>query len=958
MREYERFDRTSENRMPQRAYYIPYASLGQALEGKKENSPYYKLLNGDWNFKYFEREIDAKFDINDWDRIPVPSCWQLYGYGQIMYTNMNYPFPVDAPYVPDENPCGVYQREFEISDDWCERKTYIVFEGVSSCLYLYVNGKRVGFSQGSHLQAEFDITDYLQKGKNILTVKVLTWCVGSYLEDQDAFRFSGIFRDVYLLSRERGCIWDINIKADTKTIIADAENYEIYDGDVKVETLDNPILWNAENPHLYTVVVKGKSEYIPIKVGMREVKLSAENELLINGTPVKLKGVNHHDSHPKKGYTMSEDDLRNDLLIMKELNINTVRTSHYPPTPEFLNMCSELGFYVIDETDLETHGFGNRNPLGFFPDRDWYDVDLGFWPTDWKEFKDEFVSRMERMIDRDKNFPCIIMWSTGNESCHGENHRHMIEYARGADNTRLIHCEDLSRKSKKNDFANKEYVEKYSDVYSMMYISVPECEKFCTEKPLNQPLFLCEYAHAMGNGPGDTHDYTELMYKYKNFIGGCIWEWADHVVIKDGVPMYGGDFGEPTHDSNFCVDGLVLPDRSFTAGSLNAKYSYQNFDAKLLDGKIEIANRFDFTNLSEREFVFELAVDGVISDRKNISIDLEPHNTALLDIPFELPKECSLGVYINIYMQNNGSEEGMRQLEVPTELKMQATDAKPLTLKEDGEYIFAEGDGFKYKISRLYGELVSFEKDGEEILADRVKLTVHRAPTDNDRIVKRRWNLYEDNVWAMNLNRLFSKVYDCSVDKNTVTAVGSLAGIARVPFLNYQIKYEFFDNGEIKVELDAEVLNKHEEFYLPRLGFEFALKKSNDTFTYFGFGDGESYRDMHYHTKMGMYKSSANAEYTEYVVPQEHGNHYNTKLLKMGSGIEFVSSGGFDMSVSEYTSLDLEKAMHINEVKKNGYTNVRVDYKNSGIGSNSCGPVLLEKYQLRERKIKFAFTIR
>lgn len=956
MREYEGFDKSGENREAQRSYYIPYATLEQALSGMRSESPYYTLLNGDWSFKYFERDTDVPDIIDEWDSIPVPSCWQTYGYGQIIYTNINYPFPVDPPYVPDENPCGVYQRTFNMDEIWLNRKTYIVFEGVSSCMFLYINGERVGFTQGSHLQAEFDITSYVKKGENVLTCRVLTWCTGSYLEDQDAFRFSGIFRDVYLLSREQNHIRDIKITADTKSIKVDAENYEIYDKSERVDKLNNPILWSAENPYLYTVVVKGESEYIPFKVGMRDIAISNENELLINGVSVKLKGVNHHDTHPRKGWTMSDEDLRYDLQRMKELNINTVRMSHYPPTPEFLNMCDEMGFYIIDETDIETHGFASRTALGFHQDRDWYDLDLGNWPADWKEYAGEFVSRMERMIQRDKNHPSIIMWSTGNESGHGDNHRLMIEYARKADPTRIVHCEDLSRKAEKQKFEIKDYAEKYSDVYSRMYLSTAECENFCINQPLNQPLFLCEYSHAMGNGPGDVNDYMEMVYKYKNFIGGCIWEWADHTVYKEGVPCYGGDFGEPTHDINFCVDGLVFSDRSFKAGSLNAKYCYQGFNAELIEGKIKITNHFDFTDLSKYDIAIELSIDGEIRENKIVVLNLAPHKSVYMDIPFELPDKCALGTYLNIYLKDSDNIIGKRQIKMPIELEEHSAYA-PLNVTETDKEIMAEGENFSYTISKLYGCFTSIIKNGKEQLADRVRLTVHRAPTDNERHTKERWNLYTDNIWALNINRLFNKVYEVNVNNNMVEVKGSLAGISRLPFMKYKITYSFFVDGQVKITLFSKVLEESPELYLPRVGFEFTLPDNNEEFTYFGNGEAESYCDMHYHTMVGMYQSIAAEEYVPYPMPQEHGNHYETRWLKIGSGLEFKAEKTFDFNMSQYTSLALDEAKHTNELRKNGYSNLRIDYKNSGIGSASCGPELAEKYRLSEKEILFTFYI-
>jgi beta-galactosidase len=399
-------------------------------------------------------DIDVPEDIESWDMITVPSCWQHQGYERPWYTNQNYPFPVDPPYVPDDNPCGVYERSFQISETWSDRETYLVLEGVSSCAFVYVNDEYVGYTQGSHLQAEFELTKYVHKGHNRLRIKVLKWCVGSYLEDQDFFRCSGIFRDVYLLSREMGHFHDIEIHANSKAISVNCDSYEIYDQTGQVASLDTPILWNAEHPYLYTVVVKGKTEYIPFLVGLREIRISDAGELLINGTPIMLKGVNHHDTHPQKGWTMSEGDIENDLKLMKQLNINAIRTSHYPPTPEFLNLCDKMGFYVVDETDIETHGFVLR--IGGQME---YDSVNRIWPCSNPDFRPLFMDRMQRMVERDKNHPCIIMWSSGNESGFGDNTADILRWTKQRDSSRLTHSEDATRKG----------IEGITDVDSRMY---------------------------------------------------------------------------------------------------------------------------------------------------------------------------------------------------------------------------------------------------------------------------------------------------------------------------------------------------------------------------------------------------------------------------------------------------------------------------------------------------------
>lgn len=945
MRSYENFKTTHENREPQRSYYIPYDTLEKALEGKKENSAYYRLLNGRWNFAYFKRDIDVPETITAWDTVPVPSCWQTLGYENPGYTNVNYPHPVDAPYVPDDNPCGVYSRSFEIDSAWKERETYIVFEGVSSCLYLYVNGEYAGCSQGSHLQAEFNISKYLNEGTNTITAKVLKWCVGSYMEDQDFFRFSGIFRDVYLLSREKNHIKDVFIKADTKSITVDAPDYEIYDNGKKVENLDNPILWNAENPHLYTVIVKGKTEYLPFYVGMREISISDKQELLINGVSVLLKGVNHHDTHPQNGYCMTEEEIYNDLAAMKELNINTVRTSHYPPTPEFMNMCDKMGFYVVDETDIETHGYIYRTASRPYS---YDDRKNPIWPCSNPDFKDLYVERMQRMVERDKNHPCIIMWSLGNESGYGANHDAMIEWARSRDNSRLIHYEGASCV---NEYDN-------TDVISHMYTSVEDTEKAAQDDAICKPFFLCEYSHAMGNGPGDVHDYMEVFRKYPKLIGGCIWEWADHTVIENGIQKYGGDFGELTSDSNFCCDGLVFSDRSFKAGSLHTKYAYQCFDAKLKGKKIEITNLHDFTNLDKYTIVMSLSVDGEITESKSIKLSLAPHTSAETDIPFEIPARCIFGVYLNILLtEENGREAGMVQLELESETAHINVSAPAHNLTEDSQRIYISGCGYSYIFNKHYGAFESIIKDGREQLAGFTQLTAWRAPTDNDRNEKKKWGHLNGENWSgENLNKMFSKVYSCELDGNKITVKGSLAGVSRMPFMHHTTVYEFFTDGEVRISLSGK-LRDELDIFLPRLGFEFTSPVINDGFTYFGMGDGECYSDMCLHAKMGMYTSDAKSQYVNYVVPQEHGNHIRTKFLKMNNGLTFATDGEFEFNVSQYTSEALTYAMHTDELYSNSCTNIRVDYKVSGIGSASCGPRLIEKYRLDEPEFNFEFYI-
>ncbi|MGH4050091.1 MAG: glycoside hydrolase family 2 TIM barrel-domain containing protein [Clostridium sp.] len=948
MRIYEDLNSIQENREVQRSYYIPYDTLEKALEGNKAESKYYKLLNGVWDFAYFKRDINVPEVITKWDKIPVPSNWQMHGYEAPYYTNVNYPHPVDPPFVPDDNPCGIYSMNFNIDKQWSEKDAYIVFEGVNSCLYLYVNDKFVGSSQGSHLQSEFNISEYVIEGNNKLTVKVLKWCSGSYLEDQDFFRLSGIFRDVYLLSRAKGSRPNIEIKVENKSIIVSERDYVIYDGKNKIETLDNPILWNAEKPFLYTVVVKNRNEYIPFKVGIRDISVSALGELLINGTSVKLKGVNRHETHPTLGHYTPYADMKAELLKMKELNINCIRTSHYPPTPEFLNLCDEIGFYVVDETDIEIHGFVSRD-TGYK-----YDIENPEWICNQNQWENAFVERVQRMVERDKNHSCVIMWSMGNESGYGSNHDAMIEWTKGRDSSRLVHYEGASLVNDKSSV----------DVVSRMYTSPDGIEEFAKNGDM-RPFFLCEYSHAMGNGPGDVFDYWKKIYQYPKLMGGCIWEWADHAVMVDGTYKYGGDFGEVTHDGNFCCDGMVFADRTFKAGSLEVKAVYQYIKTKIIGNKLTVTNLYDFTNLNEYKLLWKVAIDGEVIKTGELICDIKPHMTKEYTLDFILPRSCKLGCYMDVSLEGE-YEVAMEQHSLDVDVENETSDLViSANFTDEKEIIKITGENFTYIFNKHYGNFESLIIDGTQRLSDVVKLTVWRAPTDNDRTIKYKWGLFEDNRSGENFNRIFSKVYSCELKENKILISGSLAGISRSPFLRFTTTFTVSAKGEIEIELQGKV--KETCVYLPRLGFEFEIPKTNEKFKYYGMGPFENYMDMCHHTKVGMYESSPKEEYVPYIVPQEHGNHIKTKELCIGGlkfkskGLEFESEGpksnGFQFNVSNYTSEVLTNAKHTNELIENDNTIVRIDYKNSGIGSGSCGPDLLDEYRLKEKDISYKFMI-
>ncbi len=919
MRIYENPLKTSENRLPPRSYYIP--------EGKSE----YLLLNGDWRFKYYPCDFLVEEEINDWDTVPVPSCWQNLGYENPNYVNIDYPIPADPPYVPDKNPCCVYEREFYIEKKW--GKLYYIFEGVCSCAFLYINGKYVGFTEGSHLQAEFDITDYVYEGENTVRVKVLKWCSGTYLEDQDFFRYNGIFRDTYVLQRPVGHIFDIEMIPNDKAIniklegranirVSDGENIIFY-GEMENEISvipKNPILWNPEKPYLYTVEFEREGEIIRRKAGLRKVSVSEDYALLINGVAVKIHGVNHHDTSKYRGWCQTDEELRHDIELMKELNMNAIRTSHYPPTPKFVDMCDEMGMYVVLEADNESHGA-------------WL-VQGEKHPSHSAEWKNEHIDRIKRGVETFKNAPSVVMWSLGNECAFGKNHVAMSDWVRNRDNTRLVHFEQ----------AQGDNIHAV-DVYSRMYPSLSEIEGFAKDEGLKMPVFLCEYSHAMGNGPGDVWDYNEMFDKYPKLIGGCIWEWADHVAVKDNKEYYGGDFeGELVHDGNFCCDGLVFADRSFKAGSYEAKAAYQPIKTNVKGNTLTVKNRLDFTNLKEYTLILTAEYDGEIEKIGEYTLDIKPHEEK--DISLNLKKkECLYGANLNVILFDGTKTVAQAQHRIEVPIKASIT-AHPCAFSEDEHNIYASGEGFDYVFSKHLGSFISIKINGEEQLADEFKLSVFRAHIDNERGVVGRW-------YNARLDRAFNKVYSLTVKDNTITAEYSLCGVSREPSVFYTAEFTVDSMGKIKIRTFGRI-NQNTE-WLQRLGYEFVLPFENPQFTYYGKGTLENYCDMCHAAPIGLYESTAEQEYVNYVRPQEHGNHTKAKMLSIGK-LMFTGEN-FEFNVSKYSTRQLDKANHSFELMPDGKTYLRIDCKNSGLGSNSCGPQLEEKYRFNGTEFDFTFTV-
>ncbi len=942
---YENPQKTSENRMAQRSYYIP--------RGKAK----YTLLNGEWDFSFYEN--GDIFDLAEYapkDKIPVPSCWQIYGYESPNYTDMNYPFPCDPPYVPDKNPMGVYRKTFYIDDT--SQKQYIIFEGISSCGEIFINGKYVGFTSGSHLQAEFDITDFISLGENTVIVKVRKWCAGSYLEDQDFLRFNGIFRDVYLLSRPKNHIKDISLVTENSNIIVTVDKkatVELYDNNkVLLETktinktgfftVKDKKEWNAEKPVLYTLKFYCSGEIIEQQIGFRDISFSKNRELLINGKSIKLRGINHHDTSPTAGWCMSDEELKNDLLLMKSLNINTVRTSHYPPAPRFLEYCDQLGFYVILETDIETHGMCHAFP-SVNPEDAWNAKD--FWPCVNKAWTKEFLSRMERAYERDKNHTSIIMWSTGNESGYGVNQKNMVEYLRKKDKKRLVHNEDACRL--------KAY--ESSDVYSRMYLDFNALDGVLNDDEIKNPIMLCEYSHAMGNGPGDVYFYWEKILKTPALIGGCIWEWADHAVLQNGAYRYGGDFAdELTNDGHFCCDGLVFPDRAFKAGTYEAKSAYTPFRFTVKDNRVTVTNWFDFTDFSEYDLHYYVKCDETVSEEKTITLSIAPHKSKSFLLEKALPASCKMGASITVSILKNGTELFTLSQKLPIKRNITPPTSELIQLTEDNISIYAKGSGFKYVFSKQFGNFSSIEIEGEEQILECPILSAFRAPIDNERLLTHL--LYRSdifNTWqGENLDSAFVKTYSTKINNGKIVVKGALSGVSVRPLIKFTATFSIHTDGTVNVSLNANVAPC--KAYLPRVGYEFKLAHGKE-FKYFGYGPLESYCDMMHHARLDEFESSPEKEFVNYTYPQEHGNHTGVTELSIGK-LKFVAHKEMDINVSMYSSKQLYAAQHTDELEKTGNTYLRIDYKDSGIGSGSCGPWPMPRYRLNEEKFVFKFAIK
>lgn len=965
-----------------RAYYIPFASARDIFTKTREESTRFGLLNGDWDFHYYQN-IDAVPDdivnprraLNKSSMVKVPSMWQFNGYDSVQYVNVQYPFPCDPPYIPKNNPVGVYSRDFACPAEWDGLEMYLNFEGVDSCFYLYINGRFVGYSQVSHCTSEFNITSYLQPGHNRVTVINLKWCEGCYFEDQDKFRYSGIFRDVYLLARPRGHIRDYEIRTelaydhsvatitldfdaalpdDIVVSLTDPDGNDIASAKTDKNghcefTVKNPILWNAESPERYSMLIDGMGEYIGETVAICRSQIT-DGTFKFNDRMIKLKGVNRHDSNPLTGYVCSVEDMMKDLKLMKEHNINTIRTSHYPNDPRFLEMCEKYGFYVIDEADIESHGMSDIDLHQLANDPNWYDT---------------IHDRVERMIERDKNRHCIISWSMGNESGFGTNFSKVIAYTKERDASRWVHYEPMLDVDSPTRLVTPD-----ASVYSRMYTSPDWCKEYCEKSEDPRPFFLCEYCHAMGNGPGDFKDYWDVIYTHDRFIGACCWEWCDHsyyagIDKESGKPIYtyGGDNGDIVNDGPFCVDGLVFPDRTPHTGLKELKAAIQPVKVEAIDlknGDFRVYNLYDFSFLSRLEAHYQITRDGkVVEDASLGVIAIPAHKDEKIHIDYKLPADgrCFIKIYFTalnmVSLVEEGTELAFAQFELPVQrARVKAVLPRlSIDVTEKGKLVKIKGDGFCHVYNKDLGAFSELSFGGSNLLKKPMKFGIWRAPTDNDMYIKRAW--YGSRFNLMNPYTYTNEITQENGEVK-IHVTFSLTAPSKAIYIRADAVWTVNRAGEIDLKCDVD--NKH-PIYIPRFGIEMAMDKSYNDVVYFGYGPTESYIDKHLACTMGRYHAKVDELYNDYIRPQENGNHHNTEWAAIrnanGDGIVLCADNGFEFQALPYTSEEIENAGHCYKLYKQNVTAVRFDAKVSGVGSNSCGPEVHEKYRVPKQ-----FTMR
>ncbi len=1002
-RYYEDLSVLHENTMPARAYFIPASKRMDNLVEHREESDRMQLLNGTWKFQYFNSIYDVQepffekdYDTENFDEIQVPSVWQMAGYDTHQYTNIRYPFPFDPPYVPQDIPCGTYAHTFVYHKDENAPKAFLNFEGVDSCFYVWINGSYVGYSQVSHMTSEFDITDLLLDGENSIAVLVMKWCDGSYLEDQDKFRMSGIFRDVYILKRPKQAISDYHIKTRIEDMLAKVEiEMKFYSPlNVKISIEDrngavvalgsiaeegtavleiaSPELWNTENPYLYKLILETENEVIVDHIALRKIEIK-DQVIYLNGQKIKFRGVNRHDSDPVTGFTINLEQITTDLTLMKQHNFNAIRSSHYPNAPFFYEMCDKYGFMVIDEADIEAHG-----PFMIYRKED----------TDYNRFKrwnekiaddpvweEAIVDRVKLMVERDKNRFCIVTWSMGNESAYGCNFEKALEWTKNFDPDRITQYESAR-------YRNYDETYDYSnlDVYSRMYPALSEIQEYL-DKDGSKPFLLVEYCHSMGNGPGDFEDYFQMIQDNDKMCGGFVWEWCDHAIAhgtaENGktIYAYGGDHGEEIHDGNFCMDGLVYPDRTVHTGLLEYKNVYR--PARVISynkesGELVLHNYMDFDDLKDYvKISYELTQDGLVISKGILpEFSVAPHGEGKTNLKINVPEngKCYLKLIYHLKKELPLLDEdhilGFDEIEVSKEdtkcklaekwIPKTVVDSE-LQVNENDTQIHIKGREFAYTIDKRTALFTEMKFAGREYLNHPMELNIWRAPTDNDMYIKSEWK-------KAHYDKAYTRAYTTEVVQGKhgvkITSHASVVAETVQKILDVTITWKIEAAGKIDADI---AVTKDDEFPdLPRFGVRMFLDKKLSAVRYFGMGPQESYCDKHQAASHGLYQANVDDLHEDYIRPQENGSHYDCEYVELNNsryGIVASAENAFSFNASYYTQEELEEKTHNYELTESDSVVFCVDYALNGIGSNSCGPVVLEQYRFDDVLFRFQFTL-
>ncbi len=1000
---YEDLSVLHKNTMPNRSYYIPAAEPLKDPVWEREASGRFMLLSGEWKFRYFDSIYDVKeeffregYDTNGFDTVSVPGVWQNYGYDRHQYTNTRYPFPMDPPWVPHENPCGEYVYTFTWHRDEKAPGAYLNFEGVDSCLYVWLNGNFVGYSQVSHSTSEFDVTQSLKEGENTLCVLVLKWCDGSYMEDQDKFRMSGIFRDVYLLRRPKEAIFDYFVKAQptqdlrggnveitfrylnnpvaVKASLFDAEGAlaaqaQAQDGKA-VMALEQAHLWNAEEPYLYTLVLETENEVITDQVGIREIHVT-DGVVYINGVNIKFRGTNRHDSDPVTGFTISPAQLMKDLTVMKQHNINAIRTSHYPNAPWAYQLYDRLGFYVIDEADNESHGTGEI----YTEETDWQKRSRhwGNAIADNPAFTESTVDRTQRCVERDKNRPSVVIWSMGNECAYGCTFEAALKWTKEFDPGRLTHYEGANYVPRSDcDFGSL-------DLHSRMYPSLGEIHKYLEENS-ELPYVMCEYCHAMGNGPGDLEDYFQVIEHYDRICGGFIWEWCDHAIetgrTADGKKMYayGGDHGEYPHDGNFCMDGLVYPDRRPHTGLMEFKNVHR--PARVVSfsqekKELTLHNYMDFVNLKDYlTIAYEVTCDGATVEKGAVTdpalLDIPAHGERTVPVEFTVPEKGKCFLKVSYYRKKEsqvlpaGFPLGFEEVELANECRenqkvreifgAQQKEAE-FEIREDDRSVTVSTDQFCYTYDKLTGVFSKMVYRNQSLLERPMEYNIWRAPTDNDRVIRQKW---EKAQYDRTVARAYETHIGARMDKVKIDTTLSISAVYYQRILNVQAGFTIWPDGSVDVSLHAQ---KDPVFpFLPRFGLRMFLPRDMEQVTYCGIGPVESYIDKRRAGYHGVFETDVKAMHEDYIKPQENGSHHDCDYVTVGNekaALTIAGTSTFAFNASVYTQEELTRKAHNYQLERSPYTVLCVDCRQSGIGSGSCGPALMEQYRLNGEQIDF-----